>query len=106
MQRRAPGLADERASGGALWHDGIALDTERLVLELVLDAAAAGAAVANRVRAERFLRSGERVEGVLARDELGGAALEIRARVTINAAGPWLGELERAVDARAGSDSA
>ena len=73
LQRRAPRLADERASGGALWHDGIALDTERLVLELVLDAAAAGAAVANRVRAVSFLRRGDRVEGVLARDELGGA---------------------------------
>ena len=99
LGRRAPGLADERASGGALWHDGIALDTERIVLELVFDAADAGAAVANRVRVERFLRRGDRVEGVLARDELGGAALEIRARVTINAAGPWRGELERALTA-------
>ena len=99
LQRRAPHLADERASGGALWHDGIALDTERLVLELVLDAADAGAAVANRVRAESFLRIGNRIEGVRARDGLGGAALEIRARVTINAAGPWLGELERPLTA-------
>jgi len=99
LRRRAPQLADGRASGGALWHDGIALDTERLVLELVLDAAAAGAAVANRVRAVSFLRRGNRVEGVLARDEISGASLEIRARVTINAAGPWLGEFERQLSA-------
>jgi len=99
LKRRAPHLGDERASGGALWHDGIALDTERLVLELVLDAAAAGAAVANRVRAVSFLRRGDRIEGVLASDELDGAALEIRARVTVNAAGPWLGELERPLTA-------
>jgi len=93
--RLAPHLADGRASGGALWYDGIALDTERLVLELVLDADAAGAAVANRVRAGGFLRRGDRVEGVRARDELTGSEFEIRARVTITAAGPWFDELHR-----------
>jgi len=92
---RAPHLADGRASGGALWYDGIALDTERLVLELVLDADAGGAAVANRLRAVGFLRSGNRVAGVRAHDESSGNELEIRARITITAAGPWLGELHR-----------
>ena len=91
----APHLAGGRASGGALWYDGIALDTERLVLDLVLDAAAAGAAVANRVRAAGFLRRGDRIEGVRARDESSGGEFEIRAGVTITAAGPWLGELHR-----------
>ena len=95
LDRRAPHLADGRASGGALWYDGIALDTERLVLELALDAAADGAAVANRVRAVAFLRSDGRVAGVRARDELDGGEFEIRARVTITAAGPWLRELHR-----------
>lgn len=93
--RRAPHLAEGQVGGGALWYDGIALDTERLVLELVLDADAAGAAVANRVRAAGFLRHGDRIEGVRARDELSGSEFEIRARVTITAAGPWLGELHR-----------
>jgi glycerol-3-phosphate dehydrogenase len=94
LERLAPHLADERASGGALWYDGIALDTERLVLELVLDADAGGAAVANHLCAEGFLRHKDRVEGVIARDAIGGGTLEIRARVTISAAGPWLGQLE------------
>ena len=95
LSRRAPHLATGRASGGALWYDGIARDTERLVLELVLDADAAGATVANRVRAVGFLRHGNLVEGVCARDETSGNEFEIRARVTITAAGPWLGELHR-----------
>ncbi|HEY5999533.1 MAG TPA: FAD-dependent oxidoreductase, partial [bacterium] len=95
LERIAPGLALGRASGGALWYDALAGDTERLVLELVLDADAAGAAVANRLRALGLLRRGGRVEGVSARDEIGGGDLEIRARVTINAAGPWLGELQQ-----------
>jgi len=95
LNRRAPHLADVRASGGAIWYDGIALDAERLVLELVLDAAAAGAAVANHLRAEGFLRRDNRIVGVRAVDTIAGGTLEIRARVTINAAGPWLGELHR-----------
>ena len=97
LERRAPGLDVSGASGGALWYDGIALDTERLVLELALDADAAGAVVANRVRAEGLLTSRGRVEGVRARDAVDGKELEIRARITITAAGPWHGELERGV---------
>lgn len=95
LLRHAPRLADGRASGGALWYDGIALDAERIVLELALDADAAGAAVANRVRAEGFLCRGGRIEGVHARDLSGGGELEIRARVTIDATGPWLGAMQR-----------
>jgi glycerol-3-phosphate dehydrogenase len=95
LARRAPGLDTSAASGGALWYDGIALDTERLVLELALDADAAGAVVANRVRAEGLLASRGRVEGVRARDAVDGREFEIRARVTVTAAGPWHGELER-----------
>jgi glycerol-3-phosphate dehydrogenase len=100
LARRAPHLAGN-ASGGALWYDGLALDTERIVLELVLGAAAGGAAVANRVRAAGFLQSGGRVEGVRARDELSGKQFDIRARVTVTAAGPWLGELHRPLGAGA-----
>jgi glycerol-3-phosphate dehydrogenase len=91
----APRLDLAQASGGALWYDGIALDSERPVLSLVLDAAASGAAVANRVRALSLTKSRDRVEGVIARDAIGGETLEIRARVTIDASGPWLGEIER-----------
>jgi glycerol-3-phosphate dehydrogenase len=49
-----------------------------------------------------FLRSGGRIEGVSARDEIGGGTVEIRARVTVNAAGPWLGELQRPLEGGAG----
>jgi glycerol-3-phosphate dehydrogenase len=102
LQQRAPNLAAPRASGGALWHDGIALDAERLVLELALDADAAGAAVANYVRAEGLLRGGRRIEGVSARDAAGGRELLIRAAVTIDATGPWLGEMWRREEVRSG----
>jgi glycerol-3-phosphate dehydrogenase len=93
MLRIAPGLVVPGLSGGALYHDGIAADTERLVLDLVLAAAERGAAAANYLRMEGFLFRGSRVEGVRARDLLSGAALEIRAKVVANAAGPWFDEV-------------
>lgn len=93
----APGLDPSGLSGGAQWHDGIAVDSERVVLALVRDAAGAGAAVANHVRAEGILRVRGAVAGVAARDAVAGEPLEIRARVVVNAAGPWLDEVNRSL---------
>jgi glycerol-3-phosphate dehydrogenase len=89
MLRIAPGIPGPPPTGGALWHDGLAHDTERIVLGLVAAAADRGAAAANYVRAGELLRAGDRILGVRARDLIGGVPLEIRARVVLNAAGPW-----------------
>ena len=85
-----PGLDDAGVSGAVLWYDGQMYNSERLLLSFVLSAAEAGAQVANYVAATGFLQDSRRVAGVAARDELTGAALEIRARLVVNAAGPWV----------------
>ncbi len=90
MLRVAPGIQVAGLTGGALWYDALALDTERLVLDLVLAADARGACAANYVRVEGFLRRGDAVTGVQAVDTVSGEAFDVRARVTLNAAGPWL----------------
>jgi len=81
-----PGL-----TGGAVFADGQMYSPPRLVLALVQSAAARGACVANYVQAVEFLWEGARVCGVRARDRAPGAGdgLEIRARLVLNAAGPW-----------------
>lgn len=78
----------EPATGGALWYDALARDTERLTLAFVQAAAEAGAAVANYLRATGLLRGGRRVEGVQAVDLEGGREYCVRARCTVLAAGP------------------
>ena len=88
-----PGLDEAGVSGGILWYDGQMYNSERLLLSFVLSAAEVGAQVANYVAATGFLQDGGRVTGVAARDELTGAALEIRARLVVNAAGPWVDNL-------------
>lgn len=80
-------------TGAITWHDAQVYDTERLTLAFVSTAAAAGAEVANYVEAQEFLREDGTVKGVRARDFLSEDVFEIRARIVINAAGPWVGRI-------------
>lgn len=91
--RLLPGLERRRLSGAALWHDAQARSTERLTLGFLHAAADAGALCANHAEAVSLLRSGGRVRGVAVRDTLGTGTFEVRARIVVNAAGPWADEL-------------
>ncbi len=86
------GVRVARCNGAAAWYDGVCLNTERLQLAVVAAAAACGAHVANYVRALRPATEGSKVRGARVRDELTGAEMDIRARVVVNAAGPWIQE--------------
>ena len=88
-----PGVPEDRLTGGAEWHDGQMIEADRIVLECVLSAHDAGAVVANYVRAEALSLEGARVTGVAARDVLADEAFAIRAKVTVNTAGPWTNAL-------------
>ena len=87
----APGIAPENLTGGVLWHDAQMHNSDRLTLSFVLSAAEQGAAVANFVEATELVRRGPRVTGVRARDVIEGTGgLELRAKLVVNAAGPWV----------------
>lgn len=85
-----PGLAPERVTGAALWHDALAENTERLTLSFALSAEASGATIANYTRACALRVEGGAVRGIEAEDAATGETLEVRARTVINAAGPWI----------------
>ncbi|MEZ5859534.1 MAG: glycerol-3-phosphate dehydrogenase/oxidase [Geminicoccaceae bacterium] len=99
-----PGLPRSDLNGAAIWSDVQMLNADRLLLECVMDAAAEGAVVANHVEALGFLGTPERVTGARARDRLGDGELDIRAKLTINAAGPHAGLLLDRLPARSGRD--
>lgn len=82
-------------TGGAAWYDGQMEDADRVLLECILDAAAADAEVANYVAATGMLGDAEQVDGIRARDLLTDDEFEIRAALTVNCAGPWVAELLR-----------
>lgn len=92
-----PALQPEGLAGGASYLDARG-DDARLTLENVLDAAYHGAAVANYVAVEGFARNGNRIGALFARDAEAGTPFELRARVFVNAAGPWADEIRRLDD--------
>lgn len=86
-----PGLRD-RLKGSVLYPEFIT-DDSRFTLANVRSAAEHGACVANYARVESLLTYGGRVRGALVRDLEGNTDFEVRAAVTVNAAGPWAGEV-------------
>jgi glycerol-3-phosphate dehydrogenase len=85
----------ERPTGASAIYESHLHSSERMTLAFLKTASANGAAIANYVEAEAFVRSSERVSGVVARDRLTGREVRIGARLTINAAGPWIDALDR-----------
>jgi glycerol-3-phosphate dehydrogenase len=85
-----PTLASQDGAAFALWYDYETVEADRLTLSWALLAVGHGAQLANYVEATSLIVEGRRINGVRAVDRRTGAALEIAARVTVNATGGWL----------------
>lgn len=85
-----PGLDPDGLQGAWRFYDAQVPLVERLVIENVVDAAEHGALVLNHARALGYLRDGARVTGAVVRDQIAATDVEVRARFTVNATGPWL----------------
>ena len=84
-----PDIQRDGLTGGAIFNDGQIYNPTRLVLSFIRSAVEQGAVVANYTEALEFMRAGDTITGVKALDKESGETLEIRARVTVNASGPW-----------------
>ncbi len=91
LAAHVPGLAEDAAVGALEYYDA-KVDDARFVMTLVRSAVSLGAHAANHVRVIGYLRAGERVAGVRARDETTGEEFDIHARRTILAGGVWTEE--------------
>jgi len=89
LLRMFPHLRHPDLSGAVIFEDGQMHNPARLVLAFVKAATAAGATACNYIEARRFLWDGSRVAGVSAYDRIAATSFDIRARLTLNAAGPW-----------------
>lgn len=91
-----PTILRDGLQGAWSFYDAQVPLVERLVVENALDADAAGAVVLNYARVQRFLRDGSgNVTGAVVRDLMAGQELDVRARITVNATGPWLDITDR-----------
>lgn len=100
LVRESPGLKPHAFRGGLSYSDA-QVDDARYVAMLARTAASYGAHAASRVRVEGFLKVGERVVGVTARDLMTDETFEIRAKQVVNATGVWTNDLQALVGERA-----
>jgi glycerol-3-phosphate dehydrogenase len=87
VNRLEPGLKVPGMTGGAEYYDA-RVQSSRLVLENIFEAVANGAACANYVSAEGRERDAEGWR-VRLTDRISGQTMEARARVLVDATGPW-----------------
>jgi glycerol-3-phosphate dehydrogenase len=89
-----PWLDPSGLLGAFAYHDTMNIHPERLLLAYAKSAEAAGAVLVNHVTCDGFLSAGDDerlvVVGVRATDRLSGARIDVRTRVVVNAAGPWI----------------
>jgi glycerol-3-phosphate dehydrogenase len=91
-----PALRDDALLGGARYWDA-GTDDARLTLATVMSARHAGAVALNHARVTGFLREGTRIAGATVDDAIDGGQVDVRARLVVNATGPWSDQIERLV---------
>lgn len=97
--RLVPSLKKSALIGALQYYDA-QVDDARHTMELARTAASYGAFVANRVKVTGFLRQGERVTGVQAKDLESGREFEVRAKQVVNATGVWTDDTQAMVGER------
>lgn len=80
-------------SGAISWHDAVAFDSERLVLDFIQKAVMCGAMAANYLKAEKIHSVQNCVKGIRAKCQLSGQIFDIHTKMVINCTGPWLDEI-------------
>lgn len=95
--QRYPSLRAEGLVGSVAYFDG-QFDDSRMNVELALTAIEQGAAAVNHMQATGLLKDGGRLTGVMLRDGLSGDTLTAKARILVNAAGPFCDLIRRMDD--------
>ncbi|MEX1106592.1 MAG: FAD-dependent oxidoreductase, partial [Ilumatobacteraceae bacterium] len=97
LLRDVPWLDPHQLQGAYAYHDTFNTHPERLLLAFLKSAVAAGAVALNHMQAEGFLFDGDptapgtaTVVGVKLHDRLTDTHREVRAKVVVNAGGPWM----------------
>jgi glycerol-3-phosphate dehydrogenase len=83
---RIPTLESKGLRGGVVYYDG-QFDDSRLAINLAQTAAEHGGVPINYMKATGFTRSGEMIDGILAKEMESGKEYEIHGRVVVNATG-------------------
>ena len=95
VQRFAPTVRTSGLRGGLLAWDGQLYDDARLTIGIARTAASLGARVLTRCAGEQVTG-----HGAVLRDQLTGRSYDVDARIVINAAGVWAGQVAPGIELR------
>ena len=95
----APHIRQTELQGGSCFGDA-KTDDARLTMRVLHEAIDAGGLAVNYLTASELLRSGQRVDGVVLVDGIGGASYRVHAKAVINATGAWADKLRGEVGAQ------
>ena len=100
--KHEPLLRKDDIKGGAIYAE-YRTDDARLTIEIIKKAFEYGAVVASYAAAKEFVYVNKSISGALVSDELhAGNTFVIKARVVVNAAGPWVDDLRERDKSRQG----
>ncbi len=88
-----PRLVRKGLQGAAAYSDAQAALPERLCMENIVDAMAAGAAACNHARVVGAVVEHGRIRGLRVQDLIAQREVEVTGRVVVNASGPWFDRL-------------
>ena len=98
---RLPTIKTDGLRGGVVYYDG-QFDDARLLINLVATAAEQGATLLNYVRAVAITKGADGfIDGVIATDQESGQQWTVRARIVINATGPFSDSVRRLAEPEA-----
>lgn len=97
----SPSLRLDLITGGYRYFDA-QVDDARHTMMIARTAAKYGAAIGTRIKCDSLLRDGKRITGAKVRDLISDEVIEVRARVTVMAAGVWTDELYRSFGIKPG----
>lgn len=98
MLEKFHGLEEQGLQGACYYTDAVT-DDARLVLRVLQESITAGGSALNYTRVKELIIESGDVRGVCVDDPDGGAAMELRASVVINATGAWADRLRNEVNA-------
>lgn len=91
-----PGVRQQGLLGGTQYVDALT-DDARLVFRLIQEAKSHGATAVNYIKVESLLRENGEVVGVKAKAQEWDEAIELKAKMVVNATGAWANKLDEQV---------
>ncbi len=93
LKNIVPNLNDKAITGGAVWYETVAKNTERLLFEFLHYANDNNAKLSNYIKAVKYNIKNDKIESVEVLDTLNNKKFNIKAKYVVNTVGPWLNEI-------------